>query len=356
MKVFIDILTPKQCMLFAKLSKRLKEKGHHVFLATREYREVVQLLRLKRIKAKVVGKHGGGKLFDKLRASTKRILQLSTLVKKWNPDVTVSFSSPEAARVAFGLNIPHICINDTPHAEAVARLTIPLSKKLLTPKMIPVNVWTKFGISTDHIVQYNALDAWAWLKDFKANDKILTELGLDKSKPIITFRAEETFAAYLLRRARKIPTVVSLIQKLLQARGEFQIVVLPRYENQAAILKNIFNEKVVICHSAVDAPSLLAFTSIFVGAGGTMTSEAALLGVPTFSCYPEEPYLIEKYLLNKGLTVRETNPEKLIRKILETLDNLSAVKNKQHEKAEELTRTFEDPLEVITKTIEETCM
>jgi hypothetical protein len=354
MKIHIDILTPKQCMFFAKLAERLKEKKHEILLTTREYREVVQLLCLKRIKAKVVGKHGGGKLFDKLRASTERTLQLANLVKKWKPDLTVSFSSPEAARVAFGLNIPHICINDSPHAEAVARLTIPLSKKLLTPKMIPIKAWTKFGISANNIIQYNALDAWAWLKDFKANDRILTELRLDRTRPIITFRAEETFAAYLLQKAQKIPRVVSLIQKLLQTSRELQIVALPRYENQATILENIFNKKVLICHSAVDSQSLLAFTSIFVGAGGTMTSEAALLGVPTFSCYPGKPYLIEKYLLSKGLTIRETSPEKLTRKILETLDNLSVAKEKQREKAEKLTSTFEDPIEVITKTIEHT--
>lgn len=353
MKIFIDILTPKQCMLFAKLSERLTKRGHHIFQTTREYREVVQLLRLKGIDAKVVGKHGGGKLFDKLRESAKRTLQLATLIRKWKPNVAVSFSSPEATRAAFGLGIPHICINDSPHAEAVARLTIPLSERLLTPKMIPKEAWIKFGISKNNIVQYNALDAWAWLRDFKPNEKILAELGLDEAKPILTFRTEETFAAYLLQKAPKIPIVVSTIRELLQAHRDFQVVVLPRYEKQAVVLKNIFREKVVICHSIVDAPSLLSFTSIFVGAGGTMTSEAALLGVPTFSCYPEEPYLIEKYLLSKGLAIRETDPRKLARRILKTSDNLKTERKKQREKARRLTSAFEDPVDVIVKTIED---
>jgi len=352
MKIFIDILTPKQCMLFAKLSKKLKEKGHQIFQTTREYREVIQLLRLKGIEAQIVGKHGGGKLPDKLKASTERTLQLTTLIEKWKPDVAVSFSSPEAARVAFGLGIPHICINDSPHAEAVARLTIPLSKKLLTPKMIPKKAWTRFGISASNIIQYNALDAWVWLKDFKANERILAELGLDKTKPILTFRAEETFAAYLMRKARKIPIIVSTIQELLKTPREIQTVVMPRYENQATLLEKIFHKKVVVCHSTVDAPSLLAFTSIFVGAGGTMTSEAALLGVPTFSCYPEKPYLIEKYLRSKGLVIRETNPKTLTKRILKTLDKLTEAKKKQQEKAKRLTSTFEDPVEVITRNIE----
>lgn len=340
-------------MLFARLSERLTGRGHQVFQTTREYREVVQLLHLKGTDAIVVGKHGGGKLLDKLKASAKRTLRLATLIKKWNPDVAVSFSSPEATRVAFGLGIPHICINDSPHAEAVARLTIPLSKRLLTPKMIPKEAWTAFGMAANNIVQYNALDAWAWLKDFKPNERIRAELGLDEAKPILTFRTEETFAAYLLHKARKIPIVASTIRALLQTSRDFQVVVLPRYEKQAAVLKNIFREKVVTCHATVDAPSLLSFTSIFVGAGGTMTSEAVLLGVPTFSCYPEEPYLIEKYLLSKGLATRETNPMKLARRILEVLDNLKTARKKQSENARRLTSAFEDPVDVIVKTVEE---
>ncbi len=355
MKLFIDILTPKQCMLFGKLSEKLTKKGYEVFQSTREYREVVQLLRLKGIDAKVVGKHGGGNLFNKLKESAKRTLQLASAIKEWNPDVVVSFSSPEATRAAFGLGIPHVCINDSPHAEAVARLTIPLSKKLLTSKMIPIEAWTKFGISKDSIVQYDALDAWAWLKDFKPDEKILADLGLDETKPILTFRTEETFAAYLLHRAQKIPVVASTIQKLLQASEGVQVVIISRYEEQTDVLKNIFRKKVVICQTAVDAPSLLSFTSIFVGAGGTMTSEAALLGVPTFSCYPEESYLIEKYLLSKGLAIRETNPRKLVKRILETLDNLETARKKQSEKARRLTSTFEDPVDVMVKTIEGVC-
>jgi hypothetical protein len=353
MKIFIDILTPKQCMLFAKLSERLLKRGHQIYQTTREYREVVQLLRLKRIEAKIVGKHGGNTLYGKLKASAQRTFRLASLIKRWKPDVAVSFSSPEAARAAFGLGIPHICINDSPHAEAVARLTIPLSEKLLTPKIIPKKAWTKFGIPAENIVQYDALDAWAWLKDFEANEKILEELKLDKTKPILTFRTEETFAAYLLPKAQKIPIIVSILEELFQTQRNLQVVVLPRYQQQAAVLEKIFHEKIVICCSIVDAPSLLSFTSIFIGAGGTMTSEAALLGVPTFSCYPGKPYLIEKYLLKMGLVTRETNPRKLMRMILKTLDNLQAAKMKQQERARKLTSSFEDPIEVISKTIED---
>lgn len=351
MRILIDILTPKQCMLFSRLSERLEKEGHLTLKTTRAYREVLQLLRLKRMDAKVVGRHGGGALAGKLRASAERTLQLASLFKGWNPDVAVSFSSPEAARVAFGLGVPHVCVNDSPHAEAVARLTVPLSKLLLTPRVIPKRAWVKFGLSADKIVQYNALDAWAWLKDHRPDENVLRQLGLNKSRPIITFRTEETFASYLLGKTPKKLLIAPIIRKILETYQDFQIVVVPRYEKQAAALKKALGGRAVICDSVVDGPGLLSFTSAFIGAGGTMTIEAALLGAPTFSCYPDKPFLIEKYLINKGLVVRESNPERATRKIVKTLRNLEVAKKRQEEKARGLTKDFEDPIEVIASTI-----
>jgi len=350
-KVFIDVLTPKQCMLFSKLSERLRGKGHRVILTTREYREVTQLLRLKGVEATVVGEHGGGTLTGKLKASAKRTLLLAALVEKEKPDVAVSFSSPETARVAFGLGIPHACVNDSPHAEAVAKLTLPLSDTLLTPRVIPKKAWTRFGIGADKIVHYNALDPWAWLNDFKPDERVLSLLGLDKSRPILTFRTEETFAAYLLGKTAKVPTIAPIIKRLIGKFPDSQPVVVPRYETQAGILKRVLGRRAVVCQSVVDAPSLLSFTSVFVGAGGTMTTEAALLGVPTISCYPDKPFLVEKYLIKQGLIARETNLKKLETRVGEIVGNLEIMKREQIAKAKKLTDSFEDPVGVIANSL-----
>ena len=352
MKIAIDILTPKQCMFFSKLSERLEGKGHKVLRTTRKYREVNQLLKLKGINAKVVGKHGGGNLVSKLKASAQRILELSSVIDDFKPDVAVSFSSPEMARVAYGLGVPHVCVNDSPHAEAVARLTIPLSTKLLTPKMIPKKAWTRYGISTDRIIQYNALDPWVWLKDLKPDPRILKQLMLDNSKPIITFRTEEFFASYLLDKSPAETTIVPLMKQVLEKRGDIQVVAVPRYEEQKKTLLEVFKDKITICESVVDGPSLLYHSSLFVGGGGTMTTESALLGVPTFSCYPSRPFVILKYLVKNRMVSLERNHVKMLKKIWLTLDNLENAQKTQDERVQRLVRDFEDPIEVIVTEVE----
>jgi len=351
LRVAIDILTPKQGMFLSKLSNRLEEEGHQVFRITREYREVLELLKLKGIDVITVGKHGGGTLSGKLKAYASRVLRLSSLVEELKPDIAISFSSPEMARVAFGLGIPHICINDSPHAEAIARLTLPLSKILFTPKIIPKKSWVRFGIPSEDIIQYNALDPWTWLKDFKPDRKILELLNLDESKPILTFRTEESYAAYLLGKALGKVSITPIIQRLMEEGLEAQIVILPRYREQIAALKEDFGTKAVVCDSLVDGPSLLHYTTVFVGAGGTMSIEAALLGVPTFSCYPGEPFLIEKYLMGKGLIIREKSAEETTEGIIKTLKRIDPIRRRQSERAERLVQKFEDPIKVITDNV-----
>jgi hypothetical protein len=352
MKVLIDVLTPKQCMLFAELSERLRIDGHQVTLVTREYREVNQLLKIKGMTAQVLGKHGGGNLRDKLRASVQRTLELTSFASELQPDVAVSLASPETSRVAFGLGIPHVCLNDSPHSEAVARLTVPLVTLLVTPKFIPKNAWTKFGAEEDKIVQYNAIDPWIWLKDFKPDNKILKQLGLETTKPIVVFRAEESFASYLLGVAPKSPSWTLLLESLLRSGSSFQAVIIPRYDAQVAYLTKRFKNRVVICKSVIDATSLLTHTSVFIGGGGTMTAEAALLGVPTFSCYPGKPFLIEEFLTRKRLVNREADWHKAKTRILKILKHPNSSRKVQLTRAEKLTNSFEDPIEVIVKAVE----
>jgi len=61
----------------------------------------------------------------------------------------------------------------------------------------------------------------------------------------------------------------------------------------------------------MDSKTLLRDTDIFVGSGGTMTAESALLGIPTIS-YNAVPNLIEKYLVRKKLVIRETNSKRIV--------------------------------------------
>src|SRR5713226_4200510 len=191
MKVWIEVLTPKQALFFEPLYRALKREGHEALITTRVYREAEQTLKLKKLQFSVVGSHGGGTAFGKLLASAERITRLANLIQNWKPDVALSFSSVEASRVAFGLGIPHVASNDSPHSWMVARLTIPISAYVCSPWIFRKETWSAFGAPKERIVTYRALDPAAWLKRYRPDPRILSKLGLDSQRPIVVLRTEE---------------------------------------------------------------------------------------------------------------------------------------------------------------------
>ncbi len=318
MRVWIDILTPKQTLFFAPLYDLLKQSGHDVMVTTRVYREAQQALRLKRIPHSVVGRHGGGDSFNKLVASGERILALAPTIRRRRPTVAVSFSSPEAARVAFGLGIPQLAVNDSPHSRKVARLSIPLSTIVCSPWIISKSIWKEFGARK--VVTYKALDAAAWLKRHKRDHKVLENLGLDQDRPIVFLRTEEAFASYLMGKASDhAPVVLPVIRELITSRIDAQIVVSTRYGMQAPVIKKAFGRRVQVLERIIDATSLMAFSSAFIGSGGTMTVEAALLGTPAISCFPGDKPLYITYLERRGLVSTMRSPRRIASTIRDIL-------------------------------------
>ena len=84
-----------------------------------------------------------------------------------------------------------------------------------------------------------------------------------------------------------------------------------------------------------------------------MTAEAAMLGIPTISCYPVEPTIVEKYLIKKNLVLRITDSDKVIKRINSLLSDFDNFHRIQQNRAQEFLSTMEDPIDVIIKTIED---
>jgi predicted glycosyltransferase len=356
MRIWLDFLTPKQLLFLSEIGRKLTADGYDVMYTTRRYREVDELVKIRHIEATVAGAYGGATLEGKLAASAHRIEELSHIIGPQRPDVSLAFASPEAARTAFGLAIPHYTVNDSPHSRAVAKLTIPLADRLFSPAVISKRTWLKLGATMGQITQYKGLDPLAWLTGLVPNKRVLEELGLNDSTPIIVFRAEESFASYLVGKAPHQSVTVPIVKDLLDTHGHgigAQVVVLARYPEQVPAVRKALPEEVVVPSKAVDGPSLLSFASLFVGAGGTMTTEAALLGVPALSCYPGEPTIVERYLIRQGLVKRVTNPSRASATIRRVLSNLEDEHRNQGEKARSLVEKMENPAEVVARSIRE---
>ena len=340
MKIWIDILTPKQLLFSEPIVERLGKK-HNILCTSRKYEEVSKLAKIRHFDLVFVGKHGGGNKKNKLKASIERIDKLSKKIQKFEPEVVISFGSPEAARISFGLGIKHIMFCDSPHANAVMRLTLPLIQKLLIPYVIPKKEFSKYGINEKDIVQYKAIDAVVTMQR-EINEKIVSPFKNNNKKNIL-IRIEEEEASYTSKSNKIIP----IIQKIVNDFKGENIVVLGRYTKQIVNLQKVIDSKVKIVKMSFDGKYLLNNTDIFIGSGGTMTAESALMGIPTIS-YNAVPNIVENFLVKKHLVKREINPSKItnhIKKIFE-LNN-----NQEQKRAKKIVKEMEDPIEKLIKII-----
>ena len=78
MKIWIDILTPKQLLFSESIIAKFGKK-HKILCTSREYNEVTKLAKIRHFNLILVGKHGGANNESKLEASVDR--QCKTIQK-----------------------------------------------------------------------------------------------------------------------------------------------------------------------------------------------------------------------------------------------------------------------------------
>ena len=90
---------------------------------------------------------------------------------------------------------------------------------------------------------------------------------------------------------------------MLHLNDDYRVVLLPRGEIQKAYYKhNRFNGLDVV-ETSLGLAEIIADCDLFVGAGGTMTREAAVLGIPTISIYQDALLDVDQYLIENGFMV-----------------------------------------------------
>ena len=184
-------------------------KNSSVICTTRNYPQVTQLAKIRKFDVVSIGKYGGSEKFDKLNSSINRMKLLANFIKKTLPDLTVSFCSPEAARISYGMGIKHIAFSDSPHSKAVMKLTIPFVNKLLVPWIIPKKEFTRYGIEAKNIIRYEAIDAAIIAK--LRSTKNIKKLDKKKKRKIILVRVDEEEASY----SSKKKPVISIIKEIV---------------------------------------------------------------------------------------------------------------------------------------------
>jgi len=346
MRVWLDLLTPKQILFFKPVVDELESSGVEVLATSRRYREVGPLAERAGLALRYVGDRGTKGPEDQLLAATRRQAEMIPIVQEFRPHVAVSIASAICARIAFGFGFKHIAVNDSPHSEVAGRLSIPLSYHLLCPWVIPYKAWEKYGIGRGQVTRYRALDPAAWLKREPLPGPVPR---LDPAKKTITVRAQESDAPYLAK--ADMTWTDRVLAALLDAFPDTNLVALCRYDFQVAEVKAKFGSRCFVPDDVVGGHDLLSRTDLFVGMGGTMSAEAALMGVPTISAFQGSLYT-DGYLEREALLARALTTKALAAAARRFLSD--GFRDSYSKRAKRVLDSMEDPVPKVAGFIEKT--
>ncbi|MHA1309283.1 MAG: DUF354 domain-containing protein [Candidatus Helarchaeota archaeon] len=327
----MDSCTTKQSRIACSLTTEFNKLNWDYFITARDIDYNYSFLKeVFKINFYPVGKLGYT-LEEKLLNYAIRVKELTEIIidKEGKPDVLISQASPGGVRVAFGLKIPIITFDNSPHAIPVWRLTFPLTTYAILPTSIPKDKALKWGVLPENLYTYDGVDELAWTKNAKFDPNILSELGLTLDDRFAVFRPDEAHSSYFMDNPDlnpNLPINALIVKKIVEEFPEIKIVVFPRYKEQAKYFLDQWGpEKIIIPTKAVDSISLMKFADVVVSGGATMTRESALIGTPAVNCVQLDLLDPDRYLQEHNLPLfYERNIPKaaeLTKKILKNVDN-----------------------------------
>ncbi|MEM0093292.1 MAG: DUF354 domain-containing protein [Thermofilum sp.] len=343
MKVWVEALTPKQVLLFSYLQGELPGEA---FLTTRDYDLNVELAQALWRRFYVVGAYGGASLEGKLRQSLYRSRRLLEIVKSEEPDAHVTFASPDSVRVAFGLRIPIVAATDSPHSDAVSRLTLPLSRAVVVPKFLESS-FSAYAKLTE-IVKFEGLFELARILRGEPREKHVVELGLEPYRyALVRFGEQKSY--YYPSAERALSDPLNITRWILQ-KTDLKVLAYPRYPDQKEAVRRTlerWSQRVIVLERPVDFLSLEFYAALVVTGGGTLATEASLVGTPALSTYPGRLEVFE-YLKSLRFPLYQL-PQPAWR--LGSLLSRGAEPRDWRAVRRRLQQLFEDPVKVIVSAV-----
>jgi len=285
--------------MFYDLIRELESEGHTITITSRPLANTVALLDQRGLTHTVIGEHYGKNIYRKLFGYPIRIIQLKRFLKKIKPDLAVSQSSFHSPLVAKLLGIPSIYTNDNEHALG----NLPsffFATQILIPENIPIKNVAKNGVSQRKIMQYPGVKEgiYLWRKGEEINGH---KKSYSNSTVEIYIRPEPSTAQYYKGKQNFLDDMICALQ------NKYRITVLTRDKTQLEYYKQKKFFKVNVPDKPLNFDTLAINCSLFIGAGGSMTRELAILGVPTISVYQDDLLEVDKYLIAKNLMKHEPN-------------------------------------------------
>jgi len=304
LRIWVDMTAPAHPLVLRPIIERLQARGHDVQVTARDYAQTLELLRRLGIEHVAFGSHAGASRVRKVSALASRTQQAIRWARGRGFDLAVAHGSNDLALAAAALRIPALNTFDYEWATQQHNVGCRLARRVMVPQAIPPSRLTRYGVTSQKLVQYPGLKEEYYLYDFEPDPAVIDELGLDRERITVIVRPPPEVSLY----HRKANRLFQYVLADLGLRPDVQAIVIPRTTTQREYVRSLELPSVVLAEHAVDAQSLIAFADLVVSAGGTMNREAVALGVPVYTTFGGRLGGVDEDLIRTGRLRPLTDP------------------------------------------------
>jgi uncharacterized protein len=289
MKIWIDFINTPQVTFFVPFLNDFIKDNHEVLLTCRDSGNTIDLLKQHNLKFHVIGKRVGKGMIEKSLFFPRRLIDLFLFIRKNRPDIAASQSSFYQPVVAWLLRIPCLYTNDNEHAKGNI-FGFLFATKVILPVALQGEKFTKKWPLRTKLAYYPSVKEAVYLSQ---NSDLINLASGNKNK--IYFRPEPWSAQYYNGPLNFFD------ETLLKLSLEYDLIILPRDKNQTEHYDQGKFSRITVARKPLTLFNIIGDCLLFIGAGGSMTREMAVLEIPVISIYQAELLCVDKYLVDKKL-------------------------------------------------------
>ncbi len=300
MRVWIDLSNSPHPLLFAPIARRLEALGHEVGITARDNAQTVELTLERWPEATIIGGDSPSSRIQKARVMGTRVRTLRRWAQSFGADVALSHNSYGQIVAARSLGLRIVTAMDY-EGQPANHLAFRLADVILMPEALRGTTVHKQGATGRRARFYAGFKEEIYLGDFEPDPGVLASLGIERNgHALVVARTPPSRAAYHQFGNALFSEVIDTLGRDESVR----VVLLPRHPEQRAAIEALRLPSVFMPDRAVDSRSLMYEADLVIGAGGTMTREAALMGIRTYSVFAGEQPAVDRALERQGYMKR----------------------------------------------------
>lgn len=298
LRAWVDIENPPQAQYLVPLARALERRGAAVFVTARDYGMTFDLLRAAGVQFEPVGRHFGASKRAKVAGTLRRVREQRRILRERPRPHAVLSVSRSASLAARWLGIPSFALCDYEYVNlSVFRLA---GTYVVHPDVISAEAFRARGVSPKRLIPFRGIKEDVTFADVDvASIPAHTFPEFEGSSLLrVLFRPPAEESHYHRAESSELGR---LTLRWFAQNENVKVVFSPRYEWQVEDLEQFeWTVPPVVLRDPVPFVSLLKAVDVVVSGGGTMTREAAYLGIPAVSVFRGAAGEVDRHLEATG--------------------------------------------------------